>query len=673
MNIKQKAIKKTFLKILSAVSFILLLSIIGLTYAWFTDKQNLSNEFEFGKVSIKLDDGTTEDKSSTAMCLNVYRNGTKLDAGRKIMPGDEIKITLRITNSGEECYYLVEASTDCEVLQQKFDNDFFVENSILYTIKNQAGRNIYYKLIDENYLSTYSVENNVETFVENGSKLGKLALQETTSIEISQKIDEEFTQEDLEALSSNKVKINCDVFAIQQANLSEIEAYKQLKRLSNESKNSQVNLINGEQLLKDNGMGISKLTLSNGASVKFMTFQNYTMFAGKTVTQIDIPVRTVSALDENQTFTIAKINFNTGEITQKLILKIPYSQLSNCSTTEINKFVKFENLDIQVGQNETLYFGASDNDSITFGYTGKIEASNFYLLCSTTMYNNDNAQTPNRLTAYNMVLPFNIYTKNDIKTNLFEGKYVSILGDSISTYAGYINKQNSTTSGNGNFYGSTQLASVNDTYWMQVINNLNMKFCVNNSWSGTTLTGIGQYDQDGAAGGYNRANQLHDDTLSDNPNNEVINPDIILLNMGINDCALGFDAGSLNSSDFSTIEASVDAGNFKPSTFAEAYVTAVYKMSKAYPNVKIFCLNIPFRNAKTDTNLDDFNKVILQVTNHYKNTYLVDIYSSQMSGTNYANYTVPNSSSSHDNIHPNALGMDIISDLIIKQIQKYGA
>lgn len=665
--------KTKFIKLLSVILIMLFVSVVCLTYAWFTDKQNISGEFEFGKVSIKIDDGTKDDKSSQEMCLSIYRNGVKLESGKKIMPGDEVKVTLRITNNGEECYYLVEIGTDCEILKQTFDNDFFVQNSKFYTTKNKAGRDIYYKLIDESYLSTYQIVAGNETLVEDGNVCGKLAKQEEVLLEISQIIDENFTQEDLNSLESNKLKINCDVFAIQQANLSEIDAYKQLKKMSNESNTSQIMLLNGENLLNDANFKIDNLTLSNAASVKFMCFQNYTMFAGKTITQIDVPIRTVTALDENQIFTIARINFLTGKVSEIITLKIPYEQLQECESVEINKFIKFKDLNIKLAENETIYFGNSNVDTVTFGYTGKVTDSNYYIYYSTSIYNEETAQIPTRLSAGNFVMPFNIYTKNEAKTSLLAGKYVSVLGDSISTYAGYINKENSTTTKNGNFYSSDKLASVNDTYWMQVINSLNMNFCVNNSWSGTTLTGSGDIDQDGVAGGYNRANQLHDDTVSNNPNNEVINPDIILLNMGINDCSLGISAGSLVSFDFASIEASVDAGNYKPTNFAQAYVTSVYKMTKAYPNAKIFCLNIPFRNAKTDTNLDEYNKVILQVTQHYKNAFLVDVHSSQMYGSDYAQFTVANSSSAHDNIHPNAIGMDIISDLIIKQILKFGA
>ena len=70
----------------------------------------------------------------------------------------------------------------------------------------------------------------------------------------------------------------------------------------------------------------------------------------------------------------------------------------------------------------------------------------------------------------------------------FAGKTVSILGDSGSTYKGYV------PDGYSCFYPypTSDFGDVNQTWWMRTINNLGMKLLKNNSWSGSCVsTGTG--------------------------------------------------------------------------------------------------------------------------------------------------------------------------------------
>ncbi len=79
----------------------------------------------------------------------------------------------------------------------------------------------------------------------------------------------------------------------------------------------------------------------------------------------------------------------------------------------------------------------------------------------------------------------------------FEGKKVSILGDSISTFDGVSNnpEYNSTIGDNHAFYLDGSLAwgsggmTLHDTWWQQVIDALGMELCVNNSYTGTKGSG----------------------------------------------------------------------------------------------------------------------------------------------------------------------------------------
>ena len=111
--------------------------------------------------------------------------------------------------------------------------------------------------------------------------------------------------------------------------------------------------------------------------------------------------------------------------------------------------------------------------------------------------------------------------------NPYEGKSISILGDSISTFAGVSNNPsyNPTLSGGAIYYNSGTLGvSRTDTWWQQTIDVLGMELLVNNSWSGSTVL----HTRSGTAGAYvDRCVQLH--------NTEGEEPDVIAIFLGTND------------------------------------------------------------------------------------------------------------------------------------------
>ena len=106
------------------------------------------------------------------------------------------------------------------------------------------------------------------------------------------------------------------------------------------------------------------------------------------------------------------------------------------------------------------------------------------------------------------------------------GKYISILGASTSTFDGYSNGAlyNTTITKNVPYYPKPEwLNDSSDTWWMRTIQTLDMRLCVNNSWSGSCVTTM--VDGDEKAGCMKRATELHNDTLD-------IEPDIIVLIIG---------------------------------------------------------------------------------------------------------------------------------------------
>ncbi|MBQ8713284.1 MAG: hypothetical protein IJ551_10785 [Prevotella sp.] len=111
-------------------------------------------------------------------------------------------------------------------------------------------------------------------------------------------------------------------------------------------------------------------------------------------------------------------------------------------------------------------------------------------------------------------------------------KSVSILGDSYSTYEGYM-----TPATNELWYYAkaksdrTDVSDVRQTWWHQLIKQKGWKLCLNNSYSGATISYTGYDGNDYSARSFN--------TRADN----LGNPDIILIFGATNDSWAGSPIG----------------------------------------------------------------------------------------------------------------------------------
>lgn len=184
------------------------------------------------------------------------------------------------------------------------------------------------------------------------------------------------------------------------------------------------------------------------------------------------------------------------------------------------------------------------------------------------------------------------------------------------------------------YYTNSTLAQ-SDTYWQQIIDKFDMNLCVNNSWSGAFLTQHAPYsnadkDADGSiSSGVARADDL--------AKNDGTQPDYIIVFMGTNDLGAGVSS----------------------TTFASAYNQVLDMINQTYPNAKVFCINLPNRDT---TNPVAYNNAISSAVNSHENTYLVDLYNSEFTGNVYKSGMI-------DNVHPNAIGMDYMTDIIIEAMK----
>lgn len=218
----------------------------------------------------------------------------------------------------------------------------------------------------------------------------------------------------------------------------------------------------------------------------------------------------------------------------------------------------------------------------------------------------------------------------------YSGKSLSILGDSISTYAGYI------PSGNAVYYTGSNcgVTSVNQTWWKRVIDSLGMTLNLNNSWSGSRVSTTNGTE----SAGVTRASNLG------------TNPNVIIVYMGIND----FN------------------NEVTTATFRSAYSTMLDNIKTAYPYAEVYCATLPpcERNGSTgDPEINDdgvylseYNQIITEVATA-KNVSILDFANCGITYANMSTYMGDWESATGKALHPNADGHALIAQKAIADLQ----
>ena len=152
---------------------------------------------------------------------------------------------------------------------------------------------------------------------------------------------------------------------------------------------------------------------------------------------------------------------------------------------------------------------------------------------------------------------------------MLNAQKVSILGDSYSTYEGWIPE------GNENWYGpgiGNDVNDVNQTWWKQLIDSNGLELELNNSWSGATICNTGYRGEDYT----NRSFLTRASSLGENP-------DIIFIFGGTNDAWAKSPLGEFSGSDMYSV---------RPATMA-----MLHKVNESYPEaLKVVILNTEISN-----------------------------------------------------------------------------
>lgn len=167
---------------------------------------------------------------------------------------------------------------------------------------------------------------------------------------------------------------------------------------------------------------------------------------------------------------------------------------------------------------------------------------------------------------------------------------LSILGDSYSTFEGYLSPDTNAVWYWNHEWDCTDVRNVRQTWWHQLLRDTGMRLCVNNSFSGATICHTG-YDQA----------DYSDRSFCTRLTN-LGSPDIILVFGATNDEWAHAPIGEYKYADWTR----EDLYKFRP---AMAYLLC--HLIDHYPNVKLyFILN--------DILSSDINESVLTVCQHYQ-------------------------------------------------------
>lgn len=377
---------------------------------------------------------------------------------------------------------------------------------------------------------------------------------------------------------------------------------------------------------------------------------NTTLFADSVITSISFPFDSFASgytADSDKLYMpiyVVKSNFTTskGECTVENGKKIVLDFTGKMKNVKRGDWLTVDNLEIKVAPDETLAFGDTDmavlpmflRDNGTYGFWNRIFGEK----------GGNN---------HSLIFKINGYKNNsDDETDDGDKKYISFLGDSISTYSGFSNNtsHNNSIGGNAIWYPNNNYAgadlTVQDTWWYKVADQSGYEIAVNNSWSGSVVNSAQTYNV--------RSRNLH------NTSNGA-NPDIVVIFMGVNDYAAGTAVGAYDGKGEPPVN---------PSNFSEAYGRTIKNILDKYEGVEVYCCTfLPdrkrFSGSSNSKGIDEsaYNDAIRTIAANM-GVNLIDLYNnSGITPSNISQFTV-------DRLHPNKNGMEKIAKTVVDSIKE---
>ena len=243
--------------------------------------------------------------------------------------------------------------------------------------------------------------------------------------------------------------------------------------------------------------------------------------------------------------------------------------LSNTGFTNIEE--------IEIPYEKTIYYDPGDITEIVIDGVREVYAGDLFF-----------PDVPVSVTFYSLNTQDSQETEIERYIGSYRGKKLSILGDSISTFKGYVPKENEY------YYDGIKsgIASVDELWWAKLADALGMELEVNNSWSGTRVSSTGKLAD---FSGCLRCEDLGE------------NPDVIIVWMGINDFIGNVSLGVYNG---------LGPIPTYTNSFREAYTVMLNKILAKYKTAEIWCCTLPSCTINENRTSPEINRWHYQLNNY---------------------------------------------------------
>lgn len=244
----------------------------------------------------------------------------------------------------------------------------------------------------------------------------------------------------------------------------------------------------------------------------------------------------------------------------------------------------------------------------------------------------------------------------------FEGKVISVLGDSISAMQGYIPVADGFNLKHDQQYATN--FGVDNMWWKIVIDRLGAKLGICDAWDGTTVKNTASEDSGKTGPNTYLGSSTRLINLGSNGT-----PDMILIFAGTNDTRSG------TASNIGTFDASVEYvpmtedevyTNTTSGVLAEAYTALIRKLQYLYPTTKLVALAPMY--GKPFALYPQARMMSLKVIRDVCDYFGVLLLDPVKAGLNINNTYTGNTTYFKDGIHPNKDGMKLIGDYVYKQV-----
>ncbi len=454
--------------------------------------------------------------------------------------------------------------------------------------------------------------------------------------------------------------------------------------------------------------------------------------AGKKIVQISLPVRKTGKVDADGklrfTLHIVKNNFEALKSAKKAGVVTHEVKVDPVAyELEVNKIVsKYITVDlsaynIQLAADQTLAIGAKDDTlqiasmntrAVTSGtakviktwreewlvpsylanlFTGKKGESEGGIYCSRNslpvdfVFDYGTAEAKQAVVDARKAEEEAYNAKLKAVAEAYGGKYLSLIGDSISSFRGITDnvEHSSALINNRCYYSTTSMNDHTQMYWGRLAEECNMELCVINGWSSSKVYGGGRDKNDKVDATKDnmlvRSTTLH--------NNQGQKPDVILLYMGIN------DVSSKHWSDL--YDRLMARGNRTQREIVEEWLISVHyvydnnkdqitpgstytsweasyalsleRMQYNYPDAEIYMINLirSHHGSGSEEKITKANTCLAALADYYGAT-IVDQANNEV---NYENCHLYGADEADPNgLHPNISGHAALTKLIVETI-----